>query len=67
MGNEKISLNFLISASCVCLVLSLVFLSISLTGNVIADMSVKSSSQIGSVLFLLGIVGIFSWVKKKRS
>jgi len=67
MSKREISLDFLISASCACLILSLVFLSVSLTGNAIGAVSVRASSQASSVLFLFGILGVFSWVRKNKS
>jgi len=66
MDKKEIGLKLLIGASCLCLILSLVFLSFSFTGNAIASVSVRSSGQISSLLFLVGIIGVFSWVKKKR-
>ena len=41
------------------------FLSLNLTGNVIGSLATKTSSIIGAGLFVLGIVGSYSYFRKK--
>lgn len=47
------------------LILSLFFLSPTLTGNAVANLTTKTSSIIGAGLFIIGIVGSYFWFKKK--
>ena len=47
------------------LALSLIFLSPTLTGNAIANLTTKTSSIIGASLFVLGIIGSYFWFRKK--
>lgn len=44
---------------------ALVFLSSSLTGNVIGSLNQTSSNWIGGVLFIIGLVGAFAYFKKR--
>jgi hypothetical protein len=44
--------------------LSLLFLSPTLTGNAIANLSTRTSSLVGSGLFFVGLVGTYLWFKK---
>ena len=48
-----------------CLLLGLFFLSPNLTGNVIANLTTKTSNIVGVGLFILGIVGSYFYFKKK--
>ena len=48
------------------LTLSLIFLSPTLTGNAIANLTTKTSSIIGGTLFVIGIIGSYFWFKKKN-
>jgi len=45
-----------------CFVISLFFLSTNLTGNVIGE---TNSSWIGAFLFILSLIGIFFYLRKK--
>ena len=45
--------------------LALIFLSPTLTGNAIANLTTQTSSLIGAGLFIVGIVGSYFWFKKK--
>ncbi len=45
-------------------VLSLFFLSSNITGNVVGNLTLRSSSFIGGGLFILGLVTGFFWLKK---
>jgi len=47
------------------LTLSLIFLSPTLTGNAIANLTTKTSSIIGAGLFIVGIVGSYFYFKRK--
>ncbi len=47
------------------LTLSILFLSPTLTGNSIANLTTKTSSIIGAGLFIVGIVGSYFWFKKR--
>lgn len=42
---------------------SILFLSANLTGNVISNLSLKTSNMIGVVLFLVGVAGAFFYVR----
>jgi hypothetical protein len=44
---------------------SIFFLSFNLTGNVISDLSIKTSNLTGIVLFLVGLVAAFLYFRKK--
>ena len=56
-------LNPLISS--VSLLLGLIFLSPSITGNAIANLTTKTTSIIGAGLFIVGIVGSYFYFRKK--
>ena len=45
---------------------SLLFLSSNITGNAIADLSVKTSSAIGIVLFAIALIAGFFWLRNKK-
>lgn len=47
------------------LTFSLIFFSPTLTGNVIANLTTKTSSLIGAGLFIIGIIGSYFWFKNK--
>jgi len=49
-----------------CLILGLGFLSSTLTGNAIADLSVKTSSSIWIVLFVITLIAGFFWLKSRN-
>lgn len=44
----------------------LFILSANITGNAIADLSVKSSSFLGTGLFIIGIVACFIWLRNRK-
>lgn len=58
---EKIA----VTASIISFLISTIFLSTSITGYAIADLSAKSSSWIGAGLFVIGLITGFFWLRKK--
>ena len=44
----------------------LFFLSPNLTGNAIGDLTNSTSNWIGGVLFVFGLIGVFTFFKKKK-
>ncbi len=50
--------------SIIMLIISILFLSSNLTGNVIGSLNQASSNWIGGVLFIIGIIGVFTYFKK---
>lgn len=54
------------SVSAICLISSLFFLSPNLTGNAIADLSVKTSSFLGIGVFIVALISGMLWLKTKR-
>ena len=45
---------------------SLFFLSSNFTGNVISNLTLKTSNIIGTILFLVGLIGAFFYFKKRK-
>ncbi len=45
---------------------SLIFLQTNITGNAIADLSTKTTSWVGGVLLVIGLVAGFFWIKNKK-
>jgi len=54
------------AATVIILAASLFFISSSLTGNAIADLNETTSSWIGVILFILGIIGAGFYLRNKR-
>ena len=54
---------FLSSAS---FLLSLMFLSQNITGNVVANFSTNGANWLGGILFILAIIGFFVYTQKKK-
>jgi len=54
---------FLSSAS---FLLSLMFLSQNITGNVVANFSTNGANWLGGILFVLAIIGFLAYVQKKK-
>ena len=48
------------------IILGIFFISANLTGNVVADLSLKTSSLVGGILFLIGLVTGFFWLKMRK-
>lgn len=46
--------------------LSLIFLSLNITGNVVANLTQNSSNWIGGILFVVGIIAGFFWLRKRK-
>ena len=64
---EETSLESKVAASIISLLFlaSIFFSSSSLTGNAIANLTNQTSSLIGGVLFIVGIVGGWMWFKRR--
>lgn len=43
-----------------------IYLGANITGNVIADLSSKTTSIFGLILFSIGLVAGLLWIKKRR-
>jgi len=54
-----------LASSFISLFLSFLFLSSNMTGNTIADLSIRSSNFVGALLFIIGIIAGFFWLKRK--
>jgi len=48
------------------LLISVLFLSFNITGNAIADLSVKSSSLVGVGLFAIALISGFFWLRNRK-
>lgn len=63
------SLDFLLNSveiiSILAFIFGLIFLSLTVTGSVIGNLSIKTSSLIGVIVIVLGIVGVFVSIKKR--
>lgn len=53
-------------AASIFLISSIFFLSANLTGNIIASLNPSTSNLIGEILFILGIIGAFFYLRNKR-
>ncbi len=48
-------------------VTGLLFLSPNITGNAIADINTSNSNIIGAILFIIGLIGGFFWIKSSKN
>jgi len=55
-----------IAASILSLFAGIILLSAGITGNAIADLSVSNSKTLGTVLFIIGLIGGFFLLKKRK-
>jgi hypothetical protein len=44
---------------------SLIFVSGSMTGNIIGNMTKQGSGLFGGLLFILGLIGVFAFTREK--
>lgn len=67
-GHKKNSLEHRVTSAIAVLGFagSLLFLSSNITGNAIADLSVKTSSSIGIVLFAIALISGFFWLRNRK-
>ena len=65
-GEGKISRRATLFLSSASFLLSLMFLSQNITGNVVANFSTNGANWMGGIFFILAIVGFLVYVQKKK-
>ena len=65
-GEEMVSRRATLFLSSASFLLSLMFLSQNITGNVVANFSTNGANWIGGLFFVLAIVGFLVYVQKKK-
>jgi len=65
-GEEKVSRRATLFLSSASFLLSLMFLSQNITGNVVANFTTNGANWIGGIFFVLAIVGFLLYVQKKK-
>jgi len=65
-GEEMVSRRATLFLSSASFLLSLMFLSQNITGNVVADFSTNGANWIGGLFFTLAIAGFLVYVQKKK-
>lgn len=65
-GEEVVSRRATLFLSSSSFLLSLMFLSQNITGNVVANFSTNGANWIGGIFFVLAIIGFLVYVQKKK-
>lgn len=65
-NRHKLEDRFYGLVSITCLIISFTLFSSNITGNAIADLSVKNSSAIGIILFAIVLISGFLWLRNRK-
>jgi hypothetical protein len=65
-GNTNLESRAAVAASIIGVFAGIFFFSSSITGNVIGSQSTRSTTIIGSILIVLGIIAGYFWIKNKK-
>lgn len=63
---ELVSRRATLFFSSVSFLLSFMFFSQNITGNVVANFSTNGANWLGGILFILAIIGFLSYIQKKK-
>ena len=65
-GKKRLEEEVAGTAAIIGLAGSILFSSLNITGNAIADLSTKTNSFLGAVLLVIGLIGSFFWFRSRK-